>query len=58
MNFTQYAVLTVSGHTISYTTTYDTEGTITITAYYTTNIEGSPATFTLNYDPTLIGLSP
>jgi hypothetical protein len=47
-----------NGHSISYSTSYDTEGTITVTANYGTNIEGSPATFTLNYDPTLVGLSP
>ena len=58
MNFSQVALLTVDGHSIEYSISYDNEGGITAIADYSTDIEGSNATFTLNYDPTLVGLSP
>jgi len=58
MNFNNYVSLAVAGHTISYSTSYAEDGTITVTAAYTSDLEGEPATFTLSYDQTKVGLSP
>jgi len=58
MNFSQYITLSVPGHTLSYTVAYAEDGTITVTADFSSSVEGEPATFTLAYDPTKVGLSP
>ena len=57
MNFSQYAVLSVNGHSITYSVSYDTAGVITVLADYGTNIEGASSTFTLSYNQSLVGLS-
>lgn len=58
MNFTKYVSLAVNGRNITYTPTYNDDGTLTVLVQYTEDLEGLPATFTLSYDPTLVGLSP
>jgi hypothetical protein len=58
MNFSKYLQLDVSGRTVTYTSTYNADGTLTVLVQYSDDLEGRATTLTLAYDPTLVGLPP
>lgn len=54
MNFSTYLNFAVNGRTITYTPTYNKDGTLTVLVNYNDDLEGLSATLTLDYDPTLV----
>jgi hypothetical protein len=63
MNFNNLITLTVggarlimTGSPITYTSSYDQAGTISIDVFYANNLEGQPVSLTLNYDQTKVAL--
>ena len=57
MNFNNYVSLNINGNSYSVSASYADDGTLTILADYSQNIEGLPTTLTVSYDSTKVGVT-
>ena len=56
MQFNNFMSLSIGGQNITYKTSYDQTGTVSVVVWYSSNLEGLPVSLTLSYDQTKVAL--
>lgn len=56
MLFNNFMTVSIGGQNITYKTSYDQAGTVSVVVWYSSNLEGLPVNLTLSYDQTKVAL--